>query len=797
MRQKFVFVTAIAVCAALALVPAFASERTVDRYGDRAKTAKVRGANGYEPPHTAEIAQRITTDSRMSNAGLANAEKAAAMISAAAKQNGNQAISTLQQVVTMDLGTTDQADKIRSGAHEMLANLYEGTPSKQVKHLGMALQFSSDPSHRARIESRIATLGGDVFAIAFQQNGNTTVYSRDAGADDTCAGAVAVALPHSEVMSITPSGDANWRSFDITGAGATMRIETISDFPGSFTDDTDLTLYDGCGGTQLAFNDDKGSDFTSRIDTGCLGTGTYYVEVGGFFDSATPDDFTLEIEATSACVPPSPDSFEPDDARADASSIGYPTHTSGNGWGRAKKEIQGHNIFPSGDQDHAVATLTQNELVSMKTAGQFPTFFNGFSSSAVLDNPDTILTLLYENEPDYGGRCNQPTLGYLPVCFSDADCPDPLVSPLPGFPPCIPIQLFNVPVGFENPLITNDDAGGGNFGSSVLACLPRTASGSPSATLQSSGGNWLVRVNAFSASDNFDYEVQVKNEVGCLFEQEPNNDFPDATPLAVTATRTAGIYDFAVTNPSADVDLYQFDVPATQTVRMESFGPDNLQSDTAFELYVGPDDAGDFFFTGVFDDDAGPGFLSRITITLPPASALLGNVSADADYFLNSTSFYYNPNFYYQLHVRPFPLTAQTESEPNNDNGQANLVTVGQTISGTIGGGCDFDTYRISLQTATFVEVLSTSGGDSAIQLVNCGSGSVLACDDDSAGSMLPMVSGCLPAGEYCAQVRAFSPGDTFAYDLQFNGSAGCVPTVPPTVTGDSSFTCLAFDTCN
>ncbi len=91
--------------------------------------------------------------------------------------------------------------------------------------------------------------------------------------------------------------------------------------------------------------------------------------------------------------------------------------------------------------------------------------------------------------------------------------------------------------------------------------------------------------------------------------------------------------------------------------------------------------------------------------------------------------------------------------------------------------------------------VESTGGGDSAIQLTDC-SGDVLGCDDDSGAGLLPLLDGCLPAGTYCAQVRAFSAGDTFAYELDFSGTAGCTPTTPPTISGDNAFTCLDFDTC-
>jgi hypothetical protein len=793
MRQKFVFVMAIAVCLSLTLIPAYATERTDDRYGERTKASKASGARGQEVEFS-ELTRSFPAGSRLSGNTSSVANKAAALISAAAKQEGEEAVATLQQVIRLDLPSNAQTDKIKSTAYLMMADLYQDKPSKQVVSLGVALQYTTDAAARARIQSRISDLGGNAFDV--QLNSSTAYATLDSGPDDTCAGAVAVALPHSETMNIFPSGDANWRSFDVTGTGAVVFLETVSDFPGSGTDDTDLSLYDACGGTLLAFNDDRGTDFTSAITSDCLAPGTYYVEVGGFFDSATPDNFDLNISVVEACVPPTPDSYEPDNNRADAAGIGLPTATSGNGWGRVHKEIQARSIIPSGDTDHAVFRLTQNSLVRMGTRGQWPTFFNGFEGTCTGFgcNPDTVMTVLWENEPDYGGRCNQPDLGYLPICDTDADCPDPLDNPLPGYPDCIPYSEFGIPN--PSPLAENDDRGGGDFGSELLMCLPRTASGTPAGVNQAEGGGFLVQVDPFSSSDTFDYELNVKNEVGCLFEVEPNNTFDSATPYAIGSV-VSGFYDFSVTQPYADDDYYQFDVADGTSVAFQTFAPDANQSDTALELLVGPDDDGIYYFTGVSNDDGGSGFLSALAVTLPSASTLLGNTTADADYFMNVTSNYFNPNYYYDMASAEIAASSTAaEAEPNNDISTANTINIGGTVIGEISGGCDVDTFRFSISDDTFIHLNALAGGDSAINLVECGSQTSVACDDDSGGNMLPSITGCLPAGEYCAQVRAFSSADAFSYEVQLQGTGGC-DSQGSVMSGDNSFTCLDFATCN
>jgi len=61
--------------------------------------------------------------------------------------------------------------------------------------------------------------------------------------------------------------------------------------------DTVLTLYDGCGGTELACNDDAGqacAGFTSRLTAGnLLASGTYLLQIGGFQSAVGTGTFEL------------------------------------------------------------------------------------------------------------------------------------------------------------------------------------------------------------------------------------------------------------------------------------------------------------------------------------------------------------------------------------------------------------------------------------------------------------------------------------------------------------------------
>jgi hypothetical protein len=193
----------------------------------------------------------------------------------------------------------------------------------------------------------------------------------------------ASAVPYTgpEKMTISPAGDHNWRSFDVNGTTA-VRIETLSE--DTFGDDTNLNLYGGCsGGTPtdfIEFDDDDGPGFLSLIEV-CIPDGEYFVEVGGFNDTATPDDFDFIITELGPCVIPAPDDFEPDNESSLANDIGFRNNGNGQGGqgGRDNFQTQAHSIFPAGDIDFVQFALARDSRVRMETFGD--------------GNPDTIIGL--------------------------------------------------------------------------------------------------------------------------------------------------------------------------------------------------------------------------------------------------------------------------------------------------------------------------------------------------------------------------------------------------------------------
>ena len=865
MRQKITIVTAVALCFALTFGVTSAVEREVDYTKERSKQRLINGPEMTSNPGAVDMSQTFADEvlrnralvSRTETLPSGNLAKASSLVSDAIQKGGDEAISDIVRALALPMPEGAQSDKIRATAYQGLAQLTDDA-TKTASYLNMALTYVTDPAVRAGIESQIAAAGGDVVDIAF-----TGDSQRVDGFQDTCLEAGSVSLGDTLTGQSVFGPEHDWWAIDINSpsGGAEIAIETFNEDPaGSFIDDTDLTLYASCeafdAGTSLAFDDDGGVDFLSLLDgAGCLANGTYYLEVGGWADVGSAEDFSISFTQTAECVPPMPDLFEPDADRENASLIGR--LVSGNPFGlfkgTVKKEIAAHNFFPVPDNDVKKFYNIFDETVLMETSCQFPTVFNDFQGCEEGEAPgDTIIQLLTNTPEDYGGRCNDQSTGFVDFCRTDLDCDfngngdpsDDLIDPVPDFPACVPRCFFtDWPFGCD-PLFASDDDDGEGFASSLTLCLPSgTKPFSPSAMVMNEPGEeleyfWYLNVIPFSPNDSFDYEVRVSNLFRCDYEQEPNQDFADASQLSVNG-RISGIYEFSEYGSftTTDADLYEFDVDVRggfdgtdRLVSIKTDGYSTTAVDTFIELFVGPDENGDFFFTGLQDEDGGDGFLSRIDAILPTADNLLGvtlpaDVQAACDnpppaapwwwpsgmpwygdlipqpeycgpsYFLNVTSAYLNANFPYDVITTVFGEPTD-EVEPNDDcDTNANAITTASITNGEINPSCDFDTYKFTLEQDGGVIIETFGAADTAIQVVDCSSGEVLACDDDSGPGLLSLAEGCLPAGEYCVQVRAFNLG-TGAYELDISGAASCVADSPPSVSGDGAFTCSDFDTC-
>jgi hypothetical protein len=543
--------------------------------------------------------------------------------------------------------------------------------------------------------------------------------------------------------------------------------------------------------------------------------------------------------------------YEPDSVKADAGVIGHhkpydaPDYLTS---GHVAADIQAHSIFPAGDVDFMSFKLKDSAIVMLETADCFPTIFNDFDPTCNdgVDQPDTILTVNYPFENAYGGLCNQQTepgsLTILNVpCQDDSWCDldgdglvypddDDLQYPVAGYPACLPWSLFGYPERLlDAPLAVNDDKGSGVWSSALELCLPNTHKHSPESSVRNNGPDfsWYAKVVPWGATDSFDYEVFVHNHTKCQFEVEPNGGFAAAGAATTKhldqsnhleiGTTVNGIYDYRSTF-TADWDLFWFDVLEETDVLFETDGYDSNACDTYIELFVGPDEAGDYFTTGVWGEDNGPGWLSAIGVTLPPACELLGmdcpNETANGKkakskgqyhsgpyYWIGVTSNYWNPNFPYSLKSSVYvPPLSEVTDFGDIGSGTENVANLGETWIAQILPECDYDGYTISLANNTDIDFF-TAGGDTSLQITDC-AGTVLACDEDSAGSFASQVTGCLAAGDYCVRVRAYSGFSTFVYSVDFQGTEGCTASWPPFLTQDNLYTCgdfpgtVLYDTC-
>ena len=354
-------------------------------------------------------------------------------------------------------------------------------------------------------------------------------------------------------------------------------------------------------------------------------------------------------------------------------------------------------------------------------------------------------------------------------------------------------------------------------------CLPSTAPGTPSLTLQQNGGDFTVKVTPWTTDPNgsglssltFDYELQVRNEVGCLYESEPNNSFASSPNAYVLGTEVHAMHDFAVTNPARDNDNFIFDLDEQSNMKFETFAPEPELADTFMQLIVGPSDTGGYFLATDANDDGGEGLLSKIgPLVLPTADALLGNQVVDANYIVRIYSNFVLPNYPYSFIGEKFKPHV-LEVEPNDFDSVAQTVDlvgtdpfvgIGDVVDGGFERTCDYDTYSFTLTENTFITINDqTVGNDTAIQITDCSKDvydgpsdpGVIGCDDDGGAVYEFFIDGCLPAGTYCAQVRAWEPTDTSNYEIGFSGVAGCTPDSPPQLNGDEGSSCGRWELSN
>jgi len=471
MRQKFFYFTAIAVCFALTMAPAMAAERSTER-ADRTDRSAARGvtADGSDqdsmmrPPAISGKqglagTLQLGDDSQGRAARIGAISNPSVLLSRAnyLADRGltDRAISTLQQVLRLNLASNAENDKIRYAANRTLAGFYEDASHKQVYYLNSALQYAP-AGEQAALEDAIYAAGGDVFGQTFNNGSSKSnkAQARSSHGDCTTADPAPVGAGFVTISpGVTVPATHEWYVVDITDPeGSVLSIETRPN-AASVSDDTDLTLYTGsCAALELVqFDDDGGAGLASLIDTVCLDAGTYYIEVGGWLDIVAPGSYDFRVDINQCPQDLPLDRYEPDDTPDIGTGIGHPKSVDGGGnaWGRVNRQTQQHTIALGGDVDDVKFDLNRNEFTRVSTAVQHASFFNDFEQinfeadgstcDAGGNACDTTIEMTYHLKKEYGGLCFDDAgfqgaftcecpqgnvLDFPGACYSDAEADD-------------------------------------------------------------------------------------------------------------------------------------------------------------------------------------------------------------------------------------------------------------------------------------------------------------------------------------------------------------------------------------
>ncbi len=191
-------------------------------------------------------------------------------------------------------------------------------------------------------------------------------------------------LPQSH--SLCPGGDEDWWSFELTEEMIVL-LETNGP-----SGDTVMWLYDSAM-MEIAYDDDGGSNLFSRISTGYLPPGPYYVRVREYSNQMTIESYNISLVLSTVCVPDctnrecgpdplcgeicgicpdewsctsngrcvpgptcEPDLYEPDDDPSSASTL-------------EPNVPQAHSICPAGEEDWWVFTLEVPSDIALFTFG--------------------------------------------------------------------------------------------------------------------------------------------------------------------------------------------------------------------------------------------------------------------------------------------------------------------------------------------------------------------------------------------------------------------------------------------
>lgn len=483
--------------------------------------------------------------------------------------------------------------------------------------------------------------------------------------------------------AINPIADVDWFRVDVPSR-STVNVRTFN-----CVTDTTMFLRDAAG-NEIEFDDDDGDGLCSSI-TRELFAGTYYLEVHEFLDDGTA---TYNVGAT--CTPVTVDEVEPNDTFGTANPI-------------ACGETKTGSHTPNSDVDFWGFTLAVNTTIIAEVNCDGDSVLRLFDSGGVQlasDNdsgPGLCSRLVFALAPgNYSLGINENgqdaifeydvtlTCAEAIACGETKNTSISVPGEIDQFILTLATdQLVTLDVPCDgDAVMTLNDANGNlvAFNDDAVGLCPRLR-------LVLTAGTYVILMSEFLNDGTVNYSLSVTCEPPPPLESEPNDDTPQANPIAC-GDNVAG-----ANNPAGDLDFYVVTIAARSQIVAET----DCTGDSTLSLI-------DSTITEIaFDDNGGAGLCSRLEATVDAGTYYILVRENGNDAVLN-----------YILNVTCQAVPVVDEVEPNDDFTTANPISCGQSQRGIIDPSFDSDWWSFTLPSTQrlFLSVdTSTSDLDSALAL--------------------------------------------------------------------------------
>lgn len=261
--------------------------------------------------------------------------------------------------VYFDVTSSGQYVFETTGSGDTTMTLYNSSRTE------LAYNDDGGSNRNARISQNLSTGRYYVRVQAYSSTASISSYGLSVSfvdsyePDNTSSTASYISVGSNQTHNLS-AGDVDWVYFDITTPGQYM-IETTG------SGDTTMTLYNSSL-SQIAYNDDGGSDFNARI-SGSFTAGRYYVKVQAYNSSAIVNGYGLRFTDAG-------DSYESDNSLSTARLL-----TVGS--------AQSHSLHSASDQDWVYIQVSQSGDYTIQTEGSGDTLISLYNQNgSILDSDD-------------------------------------------------------------------------------------------------------------------------------------------------------------------------------------------------------------------------------------------------------------------------------------------------------------------------------------------------------------------------------------------------------------------------